>query len=282
MPNKLGAYTIYSSYVYSSLVKLTRLATRARPQLRIALHSTVASHIGCQIVQGKIPSGSILPNEASLGTQFGVSRTALREAIKVLASKGLIEVRRKTGTRVSTPSKWSMLDPDVLAWMFSGKDIPPGLADLMEVRMLVEPAAARMAAQRACPEDLKEISEACEEMEAATGDLPSSVESDLRFHMAVLEATHNAFMRPFGALIQAALRGSFRVTSSDTKLYRLTLPRHRKVLNAIESRDEHSAEAEMRALLTQTLRDIDDQTRAVRKGRQKKATQAKRTSHRTR
>jgi DNA-binding FadR family transcriptional regulator len=246
----------------------------------VNLHSAVASHIGCLIVQGKIPPGSVLPNEASLATQFGVSRTALREAIKVLASKGLIEVRRKTGTRVNAHAKWSMLDPEVLAWMFSGEDVPTGLADLMEVRILVEPAAARMAAQRARPEDLEEISEACEEMEAATGDLPSSVESDVRFHMAVLEATHNAFMRPFGALIQAALRGSFRLTSSDTDLYRLTLPRHRKVLNAIESRDEHGAEAEMRALLTQTLRDIDDQTR-VRQG-PKKTRKAKRTPHRTR
>jgi DNA-binding FadR family transcriptional regulator len=257
-----------------------RLAPRSAP-LRVNLHSAVASHIGCQIVQGKIPPGSILPNEASLGTRYGVSRTALREAIKVLASKGLIEVRRKTGTRVNTHAKWSMLDPEVLTWMFSGKDIPTGLADLMEVRMLIEPAAARMAAQKACPEDLKEISDACEEMEAATGDPPPSVESDLRFHMAVLEATHNAFMRPFGALIQAALRGSVRLTSSNTDLYRLTLPRHRKVLSAIELGDAHTAEAEMRALLTQTLRDINDQTRAIRQGR-KKITQAKRTPHRTR
>lgn len=265
--------------MYTLRVKVKRLATRPA-QLRVSLHSTVAAHIGRLIVQGKVPPGSVLPNETSLGTQFGVSRTALREAIKVLASKGLIEVRRKTGTRVNVHSKWSMLDPEVLGWMFSGEAIPPGLADLTEVRMLIEPAAARMAAQRAFPADIEEIQQACEEMEAATGHLPSSVESDLRFHMAVLDATHNVFMRPFGALIQAALRASFRLTSSDIDRYRLTLPSHRKVVNAIVSRDGAKAEAEMRALLQQAIRDIDDQTRAIRHAR-KKITPVKRKVGRT-
>ena len=221
-----------------------------------------------------------MPNEAFLGTQFGVSRTVLREAIKVLASKGLIEVRRKTGTRVNAHGQWNMLDPEVLNWMFSGEGIPAGLADLMEIRMLVEPAAARMAALRSTPEDLRGIRNALLSMESATGDLPSSVESDLRFHMAILQATHNAFMRPFGALIGAALRGSFRLTSSNTDLYDLTLHLHRKVLDAIEAQNDAQAESAMNALLKQTLRDIDEQTRVIRDGR-KRSSSTKR-SHRSR
>ncbi|HXR38734.1 MAG TPA: FadR/GntR family transcriptional regulator [Terracidiphilus sp.] len=231
--------------------------------VRPSLHHEVAGKIGSLIAQGSIAPGAVLPNEAALGGEFGVSRTALREVIKVLASKGLVEVRRKTGTRVRPHAEWNMLDPEVLSWLFSGTGIPPGLTDLMEVRKVVEPAAARMAALRATSEDLAEIRDAYLGMERATGDLPSSVESDLRFHLAVLEATHNVFMRPFGALIQAALRASFRLTSSNSALYRKTLTLHRAVVNAIEAGKGDEAEAAMLAVLSQTSKDIATQTKAA-------------------
>jgi DNA-binding FadR family transcriptional regulator len=234
---------------------------------RLNLHHEVAGRIGLLIAQGSIQPGSVLPNEAALGTEFGVSRTALREAIKVLASKGLVEVRRKTGTRVRPAAEWNMLDPEVLSWLFSGSGVPVGLSDLMEVRRVVEPAAARMAALRASKEDLSEIREACLAMERATGDLPSSVESDLRFHLAVLEATHNVFMRPFGALIQAALRASFRLTNSNRVLYRKSLKLHRAVVDAIEAGNGDESEAAMLTILGQTSKDIATQTRAAAGGK---------------
>lgn len=237
------------------------------PMPRLSLHHEVAGRIGSLIAQGRIQPGSVLPNEAALGVEFGVSRTALREAIKVLASKGLVEVRRKTGTRVRLHTEWNMLDPEVLSWLFSGTGVPAGLADLMEVRRVVEPAAARMAAGRATPEDLDEIREACLAMERATGDLPSSVESDLRFHLAVLEATHNVFMRPFGALIQAALRASFRLTNSNRDLYSKSLKLHRAVVVAIEAADGDESQAAMLAILGQTSRDIATQTKAAAAGK---------------
>lgn len=229
----------------------------------MSLHSTVASRLGESIAQGKLASGTTLPNEAALGEEFGVSRTALREAIKVLASKGLVEVRRKTGTRINPRAQWNMLDPEVLNWMFSGDGIPTGLTDLMEVRMLVEPTAARLAAMRATIDDLNEIRDALAQMELAAGNLRSSVDADLRFHMTVLQATHNMFMRPFGALIQAALRSSFSLTSSNTDLYRHTLSLHRKVLSAIESGNYKRAESAMEAVLVQTSRDINAQSRML-------------------
>lgn len=247
----------------------------------MSLHSAVASQLGHLIAQGRLEPGSILPNEAALGKDFGVSRTALREAIKVLASKGLVEVRRKTGTRINAHAQWNMLDPEVLGWMFSGYGAPAGLPDLMEVRMLVEPAAARMAAMRADAGDLKQIQDALVQMEAATGDLRYSVDADLRFHMAVLQAAHNMFMRPFGALIQAALRASFRLTSSNTDLYRRTLPLHRKVLHAIEAKNAAKAQAAMEAVLAQTLRDINAQAQIVR-ARHKRTTDISRPPKRSR
>lgn len=233
--------------------------------VRPSLHRQVAGRIGSLIAQGRIEPGSVLPNEAALGAEFGVSRTALREAIKVLASKGLVDVRRKTGTRVRPRVEWNMLDPEVLSWLFSGPGVPPGLNDLMEVRKAVEPAAARLAAVRATSDDLAELRDAHSGMERSTGDLPSSVESDLRFHLAVLDATHNAFMRPFGALIQTALRASFRLTNSNVTLYRKTLSLHGAVADAIEARNGDEAEAAMLAILNQTSKDISAQTRTAMK-----------------
>lgn len=236
-------------------------ATNSLP--RLSLHHEVAGRIGSLIAQGSIKPGAVLPNEAALGTEFGVSRTALREAIKVLASKGLVEVRRKTGTRVRPRSEWSMLDPEVLSWLFSGTGVPAGMLDLLEVRKVVEPAAARMAAIRATQDDLVEIRNAYLGMERATDDLPSSVESDLRLHLSVLEAAHNVFMRPFGALIQAALRASFRLTNSNSTLYGKSLTLHRALVDAIESRDGDKSETAMLAILKQTSKDIATQSKAA-------------------
>jgi DNA-binding FadR family transcriptional regulator len=235
-------------------------------ETRLGLHHEVAGRVGSLIAQGALRPGEVLPNEMALGAKFGVSRTAIREGVKVLASKGLVEVRRKTGTRVRPAAEWNMLDPEVLGWLFSGSGIPPALADLMDVRRVVEPAAARMAAKRATEDDLFRIRLAWVEMEQATGDLPSTVESDLRFHLAVLEATHNVFMRPFGALIQAALRASFRLTNSNAAHYRKSLIRHGKVLEAVEAGNGDEAEEAMIAVLGQTAKDLEAQTRAAKRG----------------
>jgi DNA-binding FadR family transcriptional regulator len=212
----------------------------------------------------------VLPNESSLGRKFGVSRTALREAIKVLASKGLVEVRRKTGTRVRSQAEWNMLDPEVLTWLFSGTGLSADLRDLLEVRKVVEPAAAHMAALRATERDVFEVRKAYLGMEMAIGSLPTAVEADLRFHLAVLDATHNLFMRPFAALIHTALLASFRLTSSNRNLYRKTLRLHCAVADAIEAGRAEESEAAMLAVLAQTSRDLFTQTKSRMSNKAKK------------
>jgi DNA-binding FadR family transcriptional regulator len=205
--------------------------------------------------------------------EFGVSRTALREAIKVLESKGLVEVRRKTGTRIRPRRDWNALDPEILSWLFSGPGFAAGLPDLLELRLIVEPAGARLAALRATPANLQEIEEALAGMEAAVADAESSIEFDLLFHMAILEATHNAFMRPFGALIQEALRASFRLTNKDRLAYERSLKRHRDVFDAIKAKDPDAAEATMRLVLNRTSEDIE---RSLPNAAKKKTTQSAR------
>lgn len=208
------------------------------------------------ILSERIRPGEVLPTEASLGVSFNVSRTAVREAIKVLTSKGLVEVRRKTGTRIRPKKDWNALDPDVLAWQFSGGSLSAAIMDLVELREIIEPASARMAAERATPEDMTEIHNAFSEMENSVGNTAASVEADLRFHLAILESTHNSFMRPFGALIQAALRASFRLTNRNASAYQQSLLKHRAVLNAIKAKRERSAENSMRIVLRGTRHDI--------------------------
>jgi DNA-binding FadR family transcriptional regulator len=220
------------------------------------LHGRIAEHLGVSILSGKIRPGEVLPTEAALGLSLNVSRTAIREAVKVLTSKGLVEVRRKTGTRIRPKKEWNALDPDVLAWQFSGGNLPAAIMDLLELREIIEPASARMAAERATPEDMVEIHNAFSEMETSVGKTAASVEADLHFHLAILESTHNSFMRPFGALIQAALRASFRLTNKDAAAYQQSLFKHRAVLNAIKAQRESSAENSMRAVLDGTRHDI--------------------------
>jgi DNA-binding FadR family transcriptional regulator len=123
--------------------------------------------------------------------------------------------------------------------------------------MIIEPAGARLAAERATAENLAEIEAALKGMETAVEDSASSVESDLQFHLAILEATHNKFMRPFGALIQEALRASFKLTNRDGLAFEKSLRRHRNVFEAIRERNPQAAEAAMRIVLNYTSEDIE-------------------------
>jgi DNA-binding FadR family transcriptional regulator len=254
----MASMSLERSYVYLPIMTRFTVAPPISPwqHARAGLHNQIAEHLGLQIMHGELAPGFVLPNETTLGTQFGVSRTALREAIKVLASKGLVEVRRKTGTRVRPYIDWNSLDPEVLTWQFSGEGVPAGITDLLELRKLIEPSAARFASLRATGDEIAVIGEALRTMEKSVGDPERSVEADLRFHLAILEASHNSFMRPFGALVQAALRASFRLTNEDAAAYRRTLSLHRAVMEAIENKLPDDAEQAMHKLLSRNSGDI--------------------------
>jgi DNA-binding FadR family transcriptional regulator len=227
-------------------------------RLKQGLHLRIAEYLGVQIMNGEYAPGAVFPTEVALGTSLSVSRTAIREAIKVLASKGLIEVRRKTGTRVRPAQDWNSLDPDVISWKFSEENgVRGAIGDLTELRRIIEPGCAYLAAQRASKNQILEIEKALQEMESATGKTEATVEADLRFHLAILDATHNSFMRPFGALIQAGLRVSFRLTNADKKAYSRSLVKHRTVYAAIKSGSAEQAEEAMHSVLRGSHRDIE-------------------------
>ena len=117
----------------------------------VALHGQVAHEIGRRIVSGAVAEGEFLPRESELAEQFGVSRQAVREALKVLAAKGLVTSRRRAGTFVVPRANWNLLDPDVIAWHPPEKFSPAFLRDIIELRRLIEPAAAAFAAERGEP-----------------------------------------------------------------------------------------------------------------------------------
>jgi DNA-binding FadR family transcriptional regulator len=227
------------------------------------VHDFLANKLGSEIVGGVHPPGTLFPNENDLRARFGVSRTALREALRVLTAKGLIVSRTKVGTRVRPKADWNMLDPDVLAWHLQAALSEEFVTDLFELRQMVEPQAAALAAKSCDDTTLNNIEAAYADMvrhQDGSGDL---IAADLRFHQAILEATGNNFIGALGDLIHTALVGSFQLGWESASFMQLDrLLQHRAVLDAIRDRDPEQAHAHMAALLRDS---VDDVKRALRK-----------------
>lgn len=209
----------------------------------------VLATLGQRVVSGHYPVGSNLPTEAQLCEEFGVSRTAMREAIKMLSAKGLVESRQRAGTRILPAANWNRLDPDVLDWSASAPD-PDFMQALIEARLVIEPAAARMAASRATSADLAEIEAGFIAMKAAPlSDLEACADADVRFHLAILHASHNPVFTGLGNLIRNALSNAFQLTTSISQSYVATLDAHGDVLEAIRLRQPEIAHERMRSLI---------------------------------
>lgn len=216
------------------------------------IHGQTVEILASRILSNEYPEGATL-DLPTLRAELDVSLTALREALKVLSAKGMIDARQKRGTFVQPRSSWNMLDADVMRW-HTAAVADPGLFDqLTEVRAVVEPAAARLAAERATSSDLSALSAALESMAAAT-DVDAAVAADITFHRALLMATHNDFLTQIAAIIAIGLaeRDKFvhHANPSDP------IPSHQAVLDAVAAHDPLAAEAAMRALVDQSLADL--------------------------
>ena len=226
------------------------------------LHGQMVHSIGRQILQGELRPGEPIPAQPDLPA----SRTAVREATKVLVAKGLVETRPRTGTRVRAREAWNMLDPDVLAWGYHGSTSKALLRSITEVRSIVEPAAAELAARRATPAQLVGLERAFRDMETAMpadgpGDVGAFVAADTRFHTAVFRAAGNDLLEHMSGVIYSALRFSFEATSRIPGSARASLPHHRAVLEAIRTRKPQRAGAAMRALVRRVVRKIEKMPR---------------------
>lgn len=218
------------------------------------LHGQALEEIGRRIVRGDHPPGSVLYPE-QLEAELGVSKTVVREALRVLASKGLIESRQKRGTTIRPRAHWNLLDSDLLRWQGSSAPTESFLEDLAEVRSIVEPAGARLAAARRTEPDLAAMRKALEAMAAAGTDADAMVEADLAFHRALLDAAHNELLSRMEVVIEAGLGIRDRIVHG-AQHFSDSLPVHRELLRAIEAGDPEAAAAAVESLLAQASEDL--------------------------
>lgn len=209
--------------------------------------------LGKAIVTGTYGPNNPFPIESELCKSYGVSRSVLREAIKMLSAKGLIGSRPRQGTWVQPQSNWNILDVDVLGWMMARKFEPELLIEFLQVRLAIEPVAARLAAETAPPEAIAEVEAALDRMQAAENGDDDPLLSDIAFHVAVLEASGNRFYARLRDLIAAALHTSIKVTNQLKGVRLASVADHRKVLEAIAARDPDAAAAAMHGLISEAL-----------------------------
>lgn len=202
----------------------------------------VIEALGRAIVGGTYQVGELLPREAELTEEYGVSRTSVREAMKVLAAKGLVDIRPKVGTRVRPRELWSSFDSDLLTWTYVEGMATELMRDLVELRQIVEPSAARLAAGRATMHDLGRLEQAALDLAGAADDHAAYAEHDVEFHLAVYAASHNTFLSRFGTLVADFMKLSFDLQQEATTLsLEDDAARHIAVLDAITRGDTEAA-----------------------------------------
>nr|WP_244488994.1 FadR/GntR family transcriptional regulator [Devosia sp. Root635] len=216
------------------------------------LHSQVLWQLGVAIVGGDYPEGSILPSDSELLARFAVSRTVLREALKTLAAKGMIEARARIGTRVLPRQRWNLFDSDVLSWHFeTGPDVEL-LRSLAEIRIGVEVESAALAASRRSDEQAEALLAIANRMgEARTPE--EFARTDLAFHRTVAEASGNPFMASVSALVELALTAAFTISSpvEDAALTAAAVKSHTRIARAIQAGDADEARLAMKAVITE-------------------------------
>ncbi len=216
----------------------------ARPR-----HALTAEALGRRILGGELRPGVTLPNSNVLARQFALSRPALREAIKLLAGKGLVECSPRRGTVVRPSADWNRLDSDVLAWAAGEMPDAAFVRDLFELRRMIEPEAASLAASRGDPAQLAAIGGALAVMASAGTDTEASIAADVAFHQAILLATGNRFLAAFAPAIATTLAIAFDVQRRGVPGHEHFVPRHRAIAEAIGGGDGALARGAMQTLL---------------------------------
>ena len=221
------------------------------------VHGNTVDHLGEAIVAGRYAAGASIPPEPLLGEELGVSRTVVREAVKSLVAKGLLTTGPKVGTRVLASEHWNWFDPDVVIWQSKAGLTRDFLRDLQDLRRVVEPAAVRMAAERATAQDIAQIEEAYEGMRHAVEEGGDYVAYDLRFHQGLLRACHNRMLVQMSKALSALLRTSFEISTSRKDGPRNSLPMHRAVVDAVAARQPAKAERAILVLIDSARDDIE-------------------------
>ncbi len=221
------------------------------------IHGSIVDLLGKAIVSGRYPVGASLPAEPLLGEELGVSRTVIREAVKALVAKGLLTTGPKVGTRVQPDEQWNWFDNDVVVWRSQAGQTREFIRDLQELRRVVEPAAVRMAAERATAADIAEIESAYAGMKHAVEHGGDYVTHDLRFHQGLLRACHNRMVVQMSKALATLLRTSFEIATLRPHGTVSSLPLHRAVLDAVIARRPARAERASLVLIDGANEDIE-------------------------
>lgn len=218
-------------------------------------HAEIARNIGIDIISGRYAEGTKLPGDIELILKFGVSRPVLRESVKTLVAKGLLSTKARVGTVVRERAAWNMFDIDVLAWHLDAGINKRFLRDLADIRLAVEPSAARLAAERRSDSDIAELRRSMALMQAAPSDSAGFADADLSLHITIANASGNPFMRSIGWVIEAALRASFLLSAPVEEPERdIVLASHKQIVDAIEQRNADEAAQQMTKVILNGLR----------------------------
>jgi DNA-binding FadR family transcriptional regulator len=224
---------------------------------RQRLHDKVIREIALGVIHGTIGNGeSSLSTEGDLCRHYHVSRTILREAVKVLAAKGLLELRPRTGIRVRPRNAWNLVDPDLLGWLCEAGVDELFVRDLCEVRAIVEPAAAELAAARASAAEVDELLHWYQLIEANAHNEEARLDADRRFHSTIFTACHNVFLTQMNATVGVALRATQQIGVHLPQVMEESVLAHKKVADAIARRDSAAARAAMERLIKQSTETI--------------------------
>lgn len=221
------------------------------------LTQQVAETLGSAIIKGTYDSSNPVPSEAVLCEQLQVSRSAAREAVKSLAAKGLITSRARQGIRILPETEWNLFDADVLRWM---RDSNPSLAllkEFTELRVAIEAEAAKLAAERQNKPKIEKIADALERMRQAESGLDDPLESDIAFHLSILDASENRFFKQLGRIIDTTLRVSIRFTNMRTGVRAGVHADHKKIYDGIVNNDPNEAAQQAANLMENALETIN-------------------------
>lgn len=221
------------------------------------LSQRMVQELGRTIICGEFVDDS-LPTEAELCEKFGVSRSAVREAVKMLSAKGLITSKPRQGIRIQPEDQWNIFDPDLLRWVLESKPSLHVLKEFLQVRIAIEPEAAALAARYADESKLAAIEKALEGMRQAEGNSTEDLEADIAFHVSILYASNNRFYIRLRDFISTALRVSISHTNPIKGNHEGVVEDHSKVFNAIKNRNPERARQAMLALIDEALNFIED------------------------
>ncbi len=229
------------------------------------VHGNTLDRLGEAIVSGRFAPGASVPPEATLCQELGVSRTVVREAVKSLVAKGLLSTGPKVGTKVLPEEQWNWFDPDVVAWQSKAGLTREFLREVQELRRVVEPAAVRMAAERATAKDVAAIEAAYAGMKDAIEHGGDYVLHDLAFHQGLLRASGNRMVVQVSKALGALLRIAFEISTSRPDGPATSLPLHRAVLDAVIARNGIKAEKAALHLIDSARDDIEEVLASRRK-----------------